>query len=275
MSSSSSSFSSSAASNRAAAQRQQLAMEAALSSIFTLLLPLRGGGERPLDNRRFNDVLAQSFYEAQQQAPPNQRKTSSVVVESLPHHRVSESGHKCSICLEEWEIGASVRTLPCQHMFDDVCIQAWLKDHNQCPCCRYPLLTDDEAYNRKVTEEQRAFEKARDDLRQSQRALIRQGQTPDVFRGMCIRSVLLGTASSCLLHEGNTDAMVQLSHCSHHYHRECLLAEQRILRSMHRAPCVHSVEDDQVEFVCPACLQCSTSYSIVSAETPPASAECA
>ncbi|KAG7655138.1 Zinc finger RING-type [Arabidopsis suecica] len=45
----------------------------------------------------------------------------------------------CTICLEEFEKGEIVVTLPCGHEFDDGCIGKWfLKDH-VCPLCRFEL----------------------------------------------------------------------------------------------------------------------------------------
>lgn len=43
----------------------------------------------------------------------------------------------CAICLTPFEEGVTeVRTLPCGHVFDKECIDAWFQDHTTCPSCR-------------------------------------------------------------------------------------------------------------------------------------------
>ncbi|KAL9185777.1 hypothetical protein ACHAXT_003554 [Thalassiosira profunda] len=43
----------------------------------------------------------------------------------------------CAICLVPYEDGVSeIRTLPCGHVFDRECIDAWFADHTTCPSCR-------------------------------------------------------------------------------------------------------------------------------------------
>ena len=46
---------------------------------------------------------------------------------------------ECSICLDEFEHGASLQLLPCGHTFHRPCIREWLKGHNFCPLCKYVL----------------------------------------------------------------------------------------------------------------------------------------
>ena len=46
----------------------------------------------------------------------------------------------CSICLVPYEEGVSeIRTLPCGHVFDRECIDAWFQDHVTCPTCRQDI----------------------------------------------------------------------------------------------------------------------------------------
>ena len=46
-----------------------------------------------------------------------------------------EGSPTCSICLEKWEAGDVVRTLPCLHLFHAACLDPWLKKRFQCPLC--------------------------------------------------------------------------------------------------------------------------------------------
>lgn len=43
---------------------------------------------------------------------------------------------QCSVCLENFEAGEEVRTLPCGHYFHDHCIDEWLVLNRTCPLCR-------------------------------------------------------------------------------------------------------------------------------------------
>ena len=46
----------------------------------------------------------------------------------------SEEGGGCSICLES--LGVKDKALACGHIFDEGCIDLWLKTREICPLCR-------------------------------------------------------------------------------------------------------------------------------------------
>ena len=53
----------------------------------------------------------------------------------------AEEGPTCPICLEEFQDGEQVSTMPChgQHEFHTQCISDWMKAHRNCPICRGDL----------------------------------------------------------------------------------------------------------------------------------------
>ncbi|KAJ7944110.1 RING/U-box superfamily protein [Quillaja saponaria] len=69
-------------------------------------------------------------------------------VEKIPKIRITTdnnfdaSGEKvsCSVCLQDFQLGETVRSLPhCHHMFHLPCIDKWVLRHASCPLCRRDL----------------------------------------------------------------------------------------------------------------------------------------
>jgi len=57
-------------------------------------------------------------------------------------NNLDASGNKdsCSVCLQDFQLGETVRSLPhCHHMFHLPCIDNWLFRHGSCPMCRRDL----------------------------------------------------------------------------------------------------------------------------------------
>lgn len=47
---------------------------------------------------------------------------------------------ECCICLSQYEDGAELHALPCNHHFHSTCIVKWLKMNATCPLCKYNIL---------------------------------------------------------------------------------------------------------------------------------------
>ena len=50
--------------------------------------------------------------------------------------------NKCLMCNEQFNIGQSVTTLPCSHVFHFNCIKSTLKYNNKCPNCQFEISLD-------------------------------------------------------------------------------------------------------------------------------------
>lgn len=46
----------------------------------------------------------------------------------------------CSICLEQYQLGEAVRTIPCFHTFHKTCIDPWLAQRAECPICKHSAI---------------------------------------------------------------------------------------------------------------------------------------
>ena len=65
------------------------------------------------------------------------------IMELLPCSVLTEKkdgeNNECIICLSEFEVGDSITTLPCVHIFHNECIKNWLKNNNHCPICKFEI----------------------------------------------------------------------------------------------------------------------------------------
>ncbi|CAD6258375.1 unnamed protein product [Miscanthus lutarioriparius] len=66
---------------------------------------------------------------------------SGVAIACLPETTVGEARERgeCAVCLEEYEAGDALRTMPCAHGFHERCIFGWLRLSRLCPLCRFAL----------------------------------------------------------------------------------------------------------------------------------------
>ena len=71
---------------------------------------------------------------------------SKAAIDSLPTIEIDENHldleSHCAVCKEAFEMGTSVREMPCKHIYHQDCILPWLTLHNSCPVCRHELPSD-------------------------------------------------------------------------------------------------------------------------------------
>lgn len=46
----------------------------------------------------------------------------------------------CCVCMSDCEAGEEIKTLPCMHRFHKGCIDQWLRQKNECPMCKRPVV---------------------------------------------------------------------------------------------------------------------------------------
>ncbi|KAI3890132.1 hypothetical protein MKX03_020033 [Papaver bracteatum] len=54
----------------------------------------------------------------------------------------SSNHQSCMVCMDRFPVGTIAKSLPCNHIFHDHCILAWLGQHNSCPLCRSEIVRD-------------------------------------------------------------------------------------------------------------------------------------
>ncbi|KAJ4719990.1 E3 ubiquitin-protein ligase SDIR1 [Melia azedarach] len=76
---------------------------------------------------------ASSMQSASSSAPAEQKKLdTAIAVGSLK----TEDELTCTVCLEQVNVGETVRSLPCLHQFHANCIDPWLRQQGTCPVCK-------------------------------------------------------------------------------------------------------------------------------------------
>jgi len=65
------------------------------------------------------------------------------LIEKLPHYLVTKKTmeeftdrERCVVCMCEFDVGETLRILPCAHEFHSPCVDKWLEGNATCPICR-------------------------------------------------------------------------------------------------------------------------------------------
>ena len=107
-----------------------------------LFLPPIIVGERGhiIDINNYNNNLINENDDNSNQLNENE---FNQIMQYLPSTIVNEKkegeNKECVVCLAEFEIGESITTLPCLHVFHTECIKSWLKSKNHCPICKFEI----------------------------------------------------------------------------------------------------------------------------------------
>ena len=74
------------------------------------------------------------------QPRPGGGDVAEKIIASLPSRVFAETGKSaacacCVICLSDFNLGDTVKTLPCGHEFHGPCLDSWLRVKSRCPIC--------------------------------------------------------------------------------------------------------------------------------------------
>ncbi len=77
--------------------------------------------------------------------PDRIEKLSKEQIDRFPTTKYQEKKGKvaqevCPICLDSYQANDDLRILSCFDKFHTKCIDHWLRQNTNCPCCKYDLL---------------------------------------------------------------------------------------------------------------------------------------
>lgn len=72
--------------------------------------------------------------------PMRQAKIQLLPVHNYTLSEKTQCSSTCSVCLESYVEGESLKTLPCMHVFHTTCIDRWLMQRPVCPVCKSAAL---------------------------------------------------------------------------------------------------------------------------------------
>jgi len=94
-------------------------------------------------DRDFNendyDILSALDNDVNQNRGLTQEQINRMPVYTVPDDPAKKKDQKCSICLENFEPGNRIRTIPCLHTYHADCIDRWLATKATCPVCNYAV----------------------------------------------------------------------------------------------------------------------------------------
>lgn len=89
-------------------------------------------------------------------------------------------GTECSVCLNEFREGETLRLLPkCNHAFHVPCIDTWLRSHTNCPLCRAGIVSSNNVTPETAMSNLASMEQENINLGRSQETQMENSQNDD------------------------------------------------------------------------------------------------
>jgi E3 ubiquitin-protein ligase RNF115/126 len=116
-----------------------------ISFIHQMLNPANArAGDAVYTQEALDRVISQLMEQHSTSSAPG--PATETAINALPKTRIrkdhldSNGKAECSICMENVSVGDEMTELPCKHWFHDVCVGAWLREHDTCPQCRRGIM---------------------------------------------------------------------------------------------------------------------------------------
>merc|ERR1719346_679164 len=100
-----------------------------------------GGRRRAMPLERLLAFMAQERVQGNRAQASEGNRAQAADIAALPTRKLAAAENlgeqtKCLICLDEFNDGDDVKTLPCLHIYHQQCIERWLCTDNSCPVCK-------------------------------------------------------------------------------------------------------------------------------------------
>ena len=82
------------------------------------------------------------YYPIQQQNQINIDEIMNLLPSSVVNEKKEGENNNCIICLNDFDIGENITSLPCLHVFHTDCIKHWLQSNNHCPVCKLTITKE-------------------------------------------------------------------------------------------------------------------------------------
>ena len=82
------------------------------------------------------------YYPIQQPNQINIDEIMNLLPSSVVNEKKEGENNNCIICLNDFDIGENITSLPCLHVFHTDCIKHWLQSNNHCPVCKLTITKE-------------------------------------------------------------------------------------------------------------------------------------
>lgn len=105
--------------------------------------PVLSTADAPANPRETENAVDDDddIYLVKEEEQAQRSKDESVADETTYRSSADSDAETCPICLDDFEDGADVKVLPCQHFFHVDCINPWLEGRSgRCPLCKQDAI---------------------------------------------------------------------------------------------------------------------------------------